>query len=262
MSTKNPVGDNEKATTVVADDWEETLKRSRALLFDHLIGPQQERFRYRQAERLGGRQIDNEIELGRLLDRNVGWLRTAQNFVDKVRSTSEQIGDIWSIGHKTTRYRVFPQAMHRWQSPSKGQAVDASPVGAHERVSTDIKCISAAIERLEGGCDVLGSPDFECDDIECRSLGTREICQRIKCSAIDKVLPSGVGRHCGRLRISPAQGSLFKCHRQSAPRDERTPHLRLRMIADLERCIGCQTCMAACRHAKRAGDTRRALGRF
>ena len=35
------------------------------------------------------------------------------------------------------------------------------------------------------------------------------ICQRIKCSAIDKVLPSGVGRHCGRLRISPAQGSLF-----------------------------------------------------
>jgi hypothetical protein len=61
------------------------------------------------------------------------------------------------------------------------------------------------------------------------------ICQRIKCSAIDKVLPSGVGRHCGRLRISPAQGSLFQCHRQSAPREERTPHPRLRMIADLER---------------------------
>jgi hypothetical protein len=27
MSPKNPVGDNEKATTVAADDWEETLKR-------------------------------------------------------------------------------------------------------------------------------------------------------------------------------------------------------------------------------------------
>jgi hypothetical protein len=27
MSAKNPVGDNDKATAVVADDWEETLKR-------------------------------------------------------------------------------------------------------------------------------------------------------------------------------------------------------------------------------------------
>jgi hypothetical protein len=27
MSAKNPVGDNDKATAVVADDWEDTLKR-------------------------------------------------------------------------------------------------------------------------------------------------------------------------------------------------------------------------------------------
>ena len=27
MSAKNPVGDNDKVTAVVADDWEETLKR-------------------------------------------------------------------------------------------------------------------------------------------------------------------------------------------------------------------------------------------
>jgi hypothetical protein len=31
MSAKNPVGDNEKATAVVADDWEETLKRERRI---------------------------------------------------------------------------------------------------------------------------------------------------------------------------------------------------------------------------------------
>jgi hypothetical protein len=37
-----------------------------ARLFDNLVGAQQERFRDREAERLGGRQIDDEIELGRL----------------------------------------------------------------------------------------------------------------------------------------------------------------------------------------------------
>jgi hypothetical protein len=33
-------------------------------------------------------------------------------------------------------------------------------MGIHERVDTDIKCIRAAFERLEGGRDVFASPDF------------------------------------------------------------------------------------------------------
>src|ERR1700730_17946121 len=52
--------------------------------FDYLVSAQQERFRYLEAERLGGREIDDEIELGRLLDRDVARLRPAENFVDIV----------------------------------------------------------------------------------------------------------------------------------------------------------------------------------
>ena len=43
MSAKNPVGDNEKATAVVADDWEETLKRvggSQSDDWNHVLGNQ------------------------------------------------------------------------------------------------------------------------------------------------------------------------------------------------------------------------------
>ena len=37
---------------------------------------------------------------------------------------------------------------------------DADAMGMHERVDTDIKCVRAALECLEGGRDVFASPDF------------------------------------------------------------------------------------------------------
>ena len=43
MSAKNPVGDNDKATAVVADDWKETLKRiggSQSDDWNHVLGNQ------------------------------------------------------------------------------------------------------------------------------------------------------------------------------------------------------------------------------
>src|SRR5437899_12117128 len=73
-----------------------------APLLDHLVGPQQERLRNRQAERLCGGQIDDESELGRLLDRQVPRPRPAQNLVDKIGGTPEQIWEVWSIGHQTS----------------------------------------------------------------------------------------------------------------------------------------------------------------
>ena len=41
----------------------------------------------------------------------------------------------------------------------------------YERVATDIKCIRAALERLEGGRDILRSPNFECRDFEAERAG-------------------------------------------------------------------------------------------
>src|SRR5262249_39314771 len=89
--------------------------------FDHLVGAGQERFGDRQPERLGGRQIDHEIELSRLLDRNVAWLCPAQNLVDVVGGTPEQGRPVCSIGHQTRRFDGLPRAVHRRQPRGQRQ---------------------------------------------------------------------------------------------------------------------------------------------
>src|SRR5665213_1616556 len=43
-------------------------------LFDDLVGAGEDRLRHGEAERLGGFKIDDQLELGRLLDRQIGWL--------------------------------------------------------------------------------------------------------------------------------------------------------------------------------------------
>jgi hypothetical protein len=100
---------------------------------DHLVGAGEKRRWNIETERLGGRQIDNELKVGRLLDWNVGWLSAAQNLVDEVGSARELLRKVWSIGHQTARFNVLPMAVHRRQSGAHRQNVDANPVRVQYR---------------------------------------------------------------------------------------------------------------------------------
>src|SRR5437667_9017217 len=53
-----------------------------AHLFDHLVGQRQQPVRNGEADRLGGLEIDHQIELGRLQHRQVGGLLTLQDAPD------------------------------------------------------------------------------------------------------------------------------------------------------------------------------------
>jgi hypothetical protein len=52
-------------------------------LLDHLIRPLQERLRDRQAERLGGLEVDPELKCRWLLDRDIGGLSPTEDAVLK-----------------------------------------------------------------------------------------------------------------------------------------------------------------------------------
>src|SRR5262249_19142209 len=131
-----------------------------ALHSKYLVGAGEQRLRQGEARRLCGREINDEIEFGRLLDWQVAWLGATQNLIDVVAGAPEQVRHVGSIGHQTARFDEFPRAVHRWQARGQRQGIDANAVGTYERVDTDIKCIRAAFERLESAPGVFASPDF------------------------------------------------------------------------------------------------------
>src|SRR5882757_2268207 len=56
-------------------------------LFNHFVGAGEEYRRHNDIKRLCSLQIDHQFVLGRLFDRQVGWLRSLENLVDEARST-------------------------------------------------------------------------------------------------------------------------------------------------------------------------------
>jgi hypothetical protein len=79
-------------------------------LFDHLVGDGEQRRWNFEAEYFGGGEVNDEIELGRLLDRQVARLRPAQNLVDEVGSAPPQDREVRSIGQETS-VDVLPQTL-------------------------------------------------------------------------------------------------------------------------------------------------------
>ena len=56
-----------------------------APLFDHLVGTCEQRRRHGEADRLGGLKVDDELELGRGLHRQVGRLLALEDAIDVAR---------------------------------------------------------------------------------------------------------------------------------------------------------------------------------
>src|SRR3954467_10410103 len=97
----------------------------RANLLDHFVDAQQERLGDGQAEHLGGREIDDQIELGRLFDREVSGLDPAQYLVDVLGTPPEQVLVVGGVRHEATGDNELSGPMYSRQPRTKRQGIDA-----------------------------------------------------------------------------------------------------------------------------------------
>src|SRR6266487_1233978 len=73
-------------------------------LLDHLVRPRQHRLRDRQAESLGGLEVDDQLVLDRRLHRKVGRLRTLEDEIDIASRAPKIIGQVNSVGQEAAEF--------------------------------------------------------------------------------------------------------------------------------------------------------------
>src|SRR5262249_39536950 len=94
MSALHPKADICSAITDVA------LGQKRTPSFDHLGSVREHRRRHRKAKRLGGREMDTQLKLGRRLSGEAGWLLTLKNAIEVTSCAGVLADDIIPVGNK------------------------------------------------------------------------------------------------------------------------------------------------------------------
>src|SRR5665213_3005629 len=84
-------------------------------LFDHLVRRGEERRGDGDAERLRSLQIDHQLELGWVLDRQVGGVRALQAAVDIGCRTTKQVRLVDAVRHQPAHIGEVAVAIERWQ---------------------------------------------------------------------------------------------------------------------------------------------------
>jgi hypothetical protein len=82
-------------------------------LFDHLIGAADKRQRHGDAERLGRLEVDDQLELGSVLDRQVGRLVTLENAAGVDPDLAKRVEIVRSITYQPAGHRGVASRVHR-----------------------------------------------------------------------------------------------------------------------------------------------------
>src|SRR5216684_2341375 len=140
---------------------------------DHLVGAGEQHVWNGDSQRLRCREVDYQLELGWLLDRDIAGLRPAQNLVDQVGSASEQSREVRSVGHESPSLGKIASSEDRRQPCVQCKRNDARVVGDNQSILRDVKSVRLVSERLESRSNIFPSPDFEWHDFqpECANHG-------------------------------------------------------------------------------------------
>jgi hypothetical protein len=82
---------------------------------DHLVGLEQERRGNGEPEGLSRLKVDDQLELHRLLHREVSGLDSLEDFVHIGGGAVVQVRNTRPVGHEATILYILLQGIHGWQ---------------------------------------------------------------------------------------------------------------------------------------------------
>src|SRR6266542_1658953 len=113
---------------------------------DHLVRPCEHVGRNRQADLLGRFQIDDELELLRLLHREIGWLSTLQNLVHIRGGAAEQVVIVRAVVHEPARFDILRSAIGCWQPMFYREVNNLFSMSIEDGVPEQKDCIGASLD--------------------------------------------------------------------------------------------------------------------
>src|SRR5215475_14368269 len=94
------------------------LNEQHSCSFDHLVGAGEQIWWHLDAECAGGRQIDDELELGRLYDRQVLRLRALKDATHIDADLTIRIPNVGSIAHQPAGFSIVTHVIDCWKGMS------------------------------------------------------------------------------------------------------------------------------------------------
>src|SRR5262245_65620157 len=114
---------------------------------DHLVGAGEQRQRDRQAERLGGREIDHQLELDRGLNWKLAWFRALENAITIRRRTPVFVDDVRTIRDQAAEFSEGTgpidgrQTVARSQQSNLCAMADREGIRYHEQAAIRLACL-------------------------------------------------------------------------------------------------------------------------
>src|SRR3954464_13751851 len=110
-------------------------ERKSGTLFDHLVGSRKQCGWNLDAQRLGGLEIDNQLDLRGLHDRQVGWLFALENPPDIDASLAISIRETTSVAHQAAGRCEFAGLVDSWHGVVQGQCGESIALAIEKRIS-------------------------------------------------------------------------------------------------------------------------------
>ena len=147
-----------------------------ACLLDYLIGQEQQGGGHGDSQRLGGREVDDQFEFGRLLHRQVGGLGTLQEAIHIVGRALPLVRLARPIAEEAASLHKLPCLIYGRQMAYGRECCEPSDVLKEHRVSQDKECVRVRTgHHREGAVKRLGTARLHGVQLDAQRLG-RHVC--------------------------------------------------------------------------------------
>src|SRR5262249_27097377 len=124
----------------------------RTHLLDHLVGAELERGRQCYSKRFGSPKVDHQLELGRLLDRQVGWFFAFENATRISAYKPVSVRKIATVTHHATSRRKLAILVDCWNLVPESQSGELVASAVKEIIWTDHEPVCVQLDHRYKGC--------------------------------------------------------------------------------------------------------------